>query len=71
MMLLGQAVLGGRVYRSSWPGLAPAQLYQGLDLQVTTDYRDVLAEMLADRAGATDVASIFPGYTPTFRGLTA
>jgi uncharacterized protein (DUF1501 family) len=68
MMVMGTGVLGGRVLRQ-WPGLAPAQLYQGLDLQVTIDYRDLLAEICARRLGAPDLSVIFPGYTPTFRNI--
>jgi hypothetical protein len=48
------------------------KLYQGLDLDVTIDYRDVLAEIVADRLGnAGNLATIFPGFTPTDRGVTA
>lgn len=68
MLVMGQAITGGRVL-ANWPGLAQGQLFEGLDLQVTIDYRDVLAEILAERAGAADLPSVFPGYTPTFRGV--
>lgn len=60
--VLGGGVNGGRVYRE-WPGLRDADLFNG-DLRVTTDYRTLLAEMLAQRAGNTDVAAVFPGFTP-------
>jgi uncharacterized protein (DUF1501 family) len=61
MFVLGGAVKGGRIY-GHWPGLAKEQLYEGRDLAVTTDFRDVLAE-LAPQPG------VFPGYTPKIPGL--
>ncbi|MCW5943363.1 MAG: DUF1501 domain-containing protein [Fimbriimonadaceae bacterium] len=69
MWLLGGAVRGGRVYTNGWPGLAPGQLWEGQDLAITTDYRDVLAEIVQKRLGNTQLSQIFPGYAPTFRNL--
>jgi uncharacterized protein (DUF1501 family) len=62
---LGGGVQGGQVV-TDWPGLNDADLDSG-DLQVTLDYRSVLAEMLARRAGVNDFSTIFPGWegTPT------
>ncbi|HVF35800.1 MAG TPA: DUF1501 domain-containing protein [Candidatus Saccharimonadia bacterium] len=62
MMLMGGGVVGRTVYRD-WPGLGDADLYNG-DLDVTTDYRAVLAEILEKRMGGTDLAKTFPGYAP-------
>lgn len=45
MFLLGGGVKGGKVY-GEWRGLDPADLYQGRDLPVTTDFRDVFGELL-------------------------
>jgi uncharacterized protein (DUF1501 family) len=45
--LLGGAVAGGRVL-SDWPGLAPRALYQGRDLQPTTDLRSLFKGILAE-----------------------
>ncbi len=45
MMAIGAGVKGGRVY-SAWPGLERDQLFEGRDLQVTTDFRDVFAEVV-------------------------
>lgn len=67
--LIGGAVRGGRVYTNGWPGLSPGQLWEGQDLAITTDYRDVLAEVVQKRLGNTQLTQIFPGYTPTFRNL--
>lgn len=69
MLLLGRDIAGGRVL-TQWPGLAPEQLFQGIDLAVTTDWRDVLAEVVVKRLGNNNLATIFPDYTPTFRGVT-
>ena len=61
-LLLGGKVAGGKVY-GRWPGLAPAQLYEGRDLAVTTDLRSVLATAAEAQLGATDVARLFPGFS--------
>jgi uncharacterized protein (DUF1501 family) len=65
MWVLGGAVQGGRVY-GDWPGLAPDALYEGRDLAVTTDFRSVLAAILARHLRLADraLAQIFPGFTP-------
>ena len=61
-LVMGGGVNGGRVY-ADWPGLRDADLFNG-DLNVTIDYRTWLAEMLQKRAGNSDVASVFPEFTP-------
>jgi uncharacterized protein (DUF1501 family) len=61
MFALGGSVHGGKVY-GEWPGLQPEQLYEGRDLQVTTDFRTVLSELVAGQLGNHDVASVFPGF---------
>jgi uncharacterized protein (DUF1501 family) len=70
MMVIGQCVLGGRVL-TNWPGLAPANLFEGIDLAVTIDYRDILTEIVAQRAGNTQLSTVFPDFTPTPRGVFA
>ena len=62
MLVMGGGVAGGRVY-GQWPGLAPDRLFQGEDLEPTTDYRAVLGEILCGRLGvsATALDGIFPG----------
>ena len=67
MFVMGPSVNGGRVY-GTWPGLAPENLNNG-DLDVTTDYRDVAAEILAVRLGNTNLDQVFPNHTPNFLGL--
>ena len=66
MLVAGGPVRGGQVY-GAWPGLAPASLYQGRDLAVTTDFRDVFAEVLTRHLGlgAGWMAQVLPGFTPS------
>jgi uncharacterized protein (DUF1501 family) len=58
MMVLSNRVHGGRIY-GAWPGLNPATLDMG-DLAVTTDYRQVLAEVLTGVGGGSNLQPIFP-----------
>lgn len=69
MMVLGNCVNGGRVL-ANWPGLAMANLFQGQDLAVTIDYRDVLAEIVQRRLGNNELGYVFPGFVPTNRNIT-
>jgi uncharacterized protein (DUF1501 family) len=59
--VMGGGVRGGRVH-GRWPGLEPSQLYEGRDLAVTTDFRDLLGELLARHMGASDLRAVFPGH---------
>ena len=61
MMVIGGGVRGGHVY-GRWPGLAVEQRYDGRDLAVTTDFRDVFGEVVTRHLGVADPRSIFPGY---------
>ena len=61
MMVLGGNVIGG--IHGVWPGLAPGQLFEGLDLAVTTDYRMILSEILIRRLANNKLGTIFPGFT--------
>ena len=65
MWLAGGKINGGKVY-GEWPGLAAAQLYQGRDLAVTTDYRHVLASVLERhlRLPGSSLDAILPGLPP-------
>jgi uncharacterized protein (DUF1501 family) len=54
-------VKGGHVY-GRWPGLSQEALYDGRDLAVTTDFRDVFAEVVTRHLGVKDASPIFPGY---------
>ena len=61
MMVLGGPLRGGKVY-GKWPGLGKEQLYEGRDLAVTTDYREVLGELVTRHMGQENLAEVFPGY---------
>jgi uncharacterized protein (DUF1501 family) len=61
MFVMGGGVRGGKVY-GRWPGLAPEVLYEGRDLDLTTDYRAVCGEVLARHLGQRDLSKIFPGF---------
>jgi uncharacterized protein (DUF1501 family) len=65
MWVLGGSVRGGRIY-GDWPGLGAAQLYQGRDLAVTTDYRVAIAAILERHLRLDDrrLTQIFPGLPP-------
>jgi uncharacterized protein (DUF1501 family) len=61
MMIIGGPVKGGKVY-GKWPGLEREQRWEGRDLAITTDFRDVFAEVVTGHLGARDISQIFPGY---------
>ena len=61
MFVLGGGVNGGKVY-GQWPGLAPENLFDGIDLNITTDYRDVLGEVVEKRLKNPALAEVFPTY---------
>jgi len=61
IFILGGRVKGGKVY-GRWPGLDPAQLYQGRDLALTTDFRQVLSEAVYGHLGNHNLSSVFPGF---------
>ncbi len=67
MIALGGGIAGGRVITKNgqWPGLAPGNLFNGEDLAVTTDFRDVFAEAL-DRhmlVNVSNLGPVFPGFS--------
>ncbi len=64
MMVLGGNVDGGKVH-GQWPGMQAGQLIGPGDLAVTTDYRDVLSEILTKRLNNPATGEIFPEYQPT------
>lgn len=61
MLVLGGTVHGGRM-AGRWPGLAPEARFEGRDLAVTTDFRDLLGEVLTGHLGARDLNAVFPGH---------
>lgn len=61
MFVLSGNAIGG--VHGPWPGLAPGQLFDSADLAVTTDFRQVLSEILIRRMGNNHLGFVFPGYT--------
>ncbi len=62
MLALGASVNGGQVF-GTFPGLADDQLFEGADVNVTTDYRRVLSEALIRRLVNPNIYYVFPGYS--------
>lgn len=60
--VMGGRVRGGKVY-GRWPGLERDRLFEGRDLAVTTDFRDVMAEVVAHHFPGVTPQTVFPGYT--------
>ena len=73
MLVIGGGVRGGKVY-GRWPGLSMDKRYEGRDLAVTTDFRDVFGEVVVRHLGLANPQPIFPGYSVSaskFLGLFA
>jgi uncharacterized protein (DUF1501 family) len=68
MLVLGGGIRGRKVY-GRWPGLRKDQLDRMGDLKVTTDYRDVLAEIVSVRMRNPRLSKVFPGFRPRPLGL--
>ncbi|MBI2179484.1 MAG: DUF1501 domain-containing protein [Deltaproteobacteria bacterium] len=61
MFAMGGRLRGGKVY-GRWPGLAPEVLYEGRDLDLTTDFRTVCGEALSRHLGQKDLSKVFPNF---------
>lgn len=61
MFALGAGVKGGKVY-GDLPKLNSTNLYEGRDVPVTTDFRDVFAEVLSRHMNDSNLAPVLPGY---------
>jgi uncharacterized protein (DUF1501 family) len=68
MFVMGGDVRGGKVY-GQWPGLQQEQLYEARDLNLTTDFRDVLGELVKGQLGNQDLNRVFPGYAAKSRNI--
>lgn len=61
MMVIGDNVVPG--FHGIFPGLSQSELFEGDDVDVTVDYRDVVSEIMLKRLNNPFVGHIFPGYT--------
>jgi uncharacterized protein (DUF1501 family) len=61
MMLFGGRTRGGKIY-GRWPGLEKSALYEERDLAVTSDFRDIFAEVVKAHLGVRDVSGLFPRH---------
>lgn len=66
----GGNINGGRVY-GVWPGLSHNALFEGRDLAITTDFREVFCHLLSAQFGlkATQLNQVFPGYLPSYENV--
>jgi uncharacterized protein (DUF1501 family) len=66
MFVLGGGVKGGKIH-GTWPTLATSQLHEGRDLAVTSDFRDVISNIISShlQIPGDKLATILPEYTPT------
>lgn len=67
-LVLGGAIRGGRI-AGTMPGLDEASRFEGRDLAITTDSRDLLSEVLAHGLGVSDLKTIFPDHAARVLGL--
>ncbi len=71
MWVLGGQVAGGKVH-GAWPGLEASALYEGRDVAITTDFRQVLAGVLERHMllSDTQLADVLPQFSgPASAGL--
>ena len=70
MLALGNKVNGGQLH-GSFPGLDGWSLYEGQDVAVTTDFRQILSEALVDRMGLAPalIPQVFPGFSYASGGV--
>lgn len=62
MLALGGSVNGGQTF-GTFAGLSTAQLFEGADVMVTTDYRRVMSEAVIRRLRNPSIYYAFPGYS--------
>jgi uncharacterized protein (DUF1501 family) len=68
MWVMGGNLNGGKVY-GTWPGAAPGDLVTNGSLAGTTDYRDVLGDVLTRRGGVGSLTKIFPDHSAKPLGI--
>jgi uncharacterized protein (DUF1501 family) len=69
MLVMGGPVTGGQVL-GRWPGLDSDKRFEGRDVAITTDFRDLFGEILVRHLGASDLAPCSQAtcHPPRFRG---
>lgn len=60
MYVMSEHLQPGEVL-AEWTGLNPDFMDSG-DLEISIDYRDILGEILMQRAGGSDLSTVFPGH---------
>lgn len=70
LWLLGGPVAGGKVY-GRWDGLAQNSLFEGRDLPVTTDFRNILCPIVGTHMGigSKGMSEIFPDFTANDKSM--
>jgi uncharacterized protein (DUF1501 family) len=68
LFVLGNSLAGGRVH-GRLPRLDEAELYEGRDLPVTTDFRAVFAEVAGEHLAVRDASTLFPEWSGSRVGL--
>ena len=63
MLVMGGPVNGGRVL-GRWPGLDVDRRFEGRDVAVTTDFRDLFGEILGASPRCHGSRPCLPGYAP-------
>ncbi|MEM7580935.1 MAG: DUF1501 domain-containing protein [Cyanobacteria bacterium P01_A01_bin.80] len=63
MWLLGGNIRGGKIY-GDFPGLSGDRLHEGRDLEITTDFRDIIATVLQSHMNLdkAKISQIFPNH---------
>lgn len=69
MLAIGGAVKRSDKVLGEWPGLAPEQLYQNRDLKHTTDFRDVIGELVSKHLGNPNIQGVLPNHAFKTAGL--
>jgi len=62
---------GSRKVLTRWPGLAQDQLHEKRDLLHTTDFRDVLGEVVSVHLGNENVKAVLPNHEFKKLGMIA
>jgi len=60
-LVFGADVHGGRV-AGTWPGLDEDALFEGRDVAVANDFRDLFGEILQHHLGLQQLDAVFPGH---------